>query len=519
MAIKRALLSVSDKTGLVELAQVLHDLGVELVSTGGTARALAAAGLAVRSIDDLTGFPEMMDGRVKTLHPRVHGGLLNRRDNPSDRKAMQENGIVDIDLVVVNLYPFLQTVSKPGVTWAEAIENIDIGGPSMVRSAAKNNAFVTIVVDPADYPALIVALQQNGDTTAEQRKAYALKAFRHTAAYDSVISNWIGDTLGEGVLSFPTEMAFAAEYQQALRYGENPHQKAALYRQPLYQGASILKAMQLQGKELSFNNLNDSNAALELILELKDGPAAIALKHATPCGAAYGNSLADAFQHCYDADPISIFGGIVALNRVVDQATAKLLAKIFLEVIIAPDFDEEARRILAKKPNLRLLVLGNDFNLPVSAAEYSMKQIRGGYLFQAADQMPIDPSTWELTCGAAPTAEQIKDLSLAWTVVKHARSNAIVVVKNGMTLGIGGGQVNRIDAARHAVKMAGSQCKGAVMASDAFFPFTDSIEAAKEGGIAIVIEPSGAQHQSEVVEAAAQAGITVMLTKERHFRH
>ncbi len=519
MAIKRALLSVSDKTGLVELAQVLHTLGVELVSTGGTAKVLAAAGLPVRPIDDLTGFPEMMDGRVKTLHPRVHGGLLNRRDNPADRQAMQENGIVDIDLVVVNLYPFLQTVSKPGVTWAEAIENIDIGGPSMVRSAAKNHAFVTIVVDPADYGALILALQQNGDTTAEQRKAYALKAFRHTAAYDSVISNWIGNTLGEGVLSFPSEMAFAAEYQQALRYGENPHQKAALYRQPLYQGASILKAKQLQGKELSFNNLNDSNAALELILELKAGPAAIALKHATPCGAAYGQTLAEAFQHCYDADPVSIFGGIVALNQTVDQATAKLLAKVFLEVIIAPDFEPAALQILAKKPNLRLLVLGDDFQKPASDAEYTMKQIRGGYLFQSADQMPIDASTWQLACGTAPTAAQIEDLSLAWTVVKHTRSNAIVVVKDGMTLGIGGGQVNRIDAARHAIKMAGSRCQGAALASDAFFPFTDSIEAATAGGIAIVIEPAGAQHQAEVIEAAAQAGITVMLAPERHFRH
>lgn len=518
MAIKRALLSVSDKRGLVELAKVLHAKGVELVSTGGTAKAMEAAGIPVRPIDDLTGFPEMMDGRVKTLHPKVHGGLLNRRNLPEDREAMTKHGIVDIDLVIVNLYPFVQTVMKPQVTWADAIENIDIGGPSMVRSAAKNHAFVTVVVDPDDYPALINAIEEQGEPDLAERKRFALKAYRHTAAYDSAIAEWMGEQLGEGVLRFPKEVSFAGVLQQSLRYGENPHQQAAVYKQPLYRGVSLLRAEQLQGKELSFNNLNDGNAALEMILDFNRGPAAVAVKHTNPCGAAYGTTLAEAFQRCHDADPVSIYGGIVALNRVVDAETAGLLVKLFLEVIIAPDFAPEARQILAKKPNLRLLVLGNldDFE---KSGNYQLKHIRGGLLLQTADQIPAQAASWEFAGGPQPTPQQLLDAEFAWTLVKHVKSNAIVVVKDGVSLGIGAGQMNRIDSARHAIRQAGEQAKGAILASDAFFPFSDSIDAAAEGGIALILEPAGAQRQQEVLDAAGKAGITMMLSKERHFKH
>jgi len=518
MAIKRALLSVSDKKGLVELAHVLHAKGVELVSTGGTAKAMEAAGIPVRPIDDLTGFPEMMDGRVKTLHPKVHGGLLNRRDLPEDREAMAKHGIVDIDLVVVNLYPFVETVMKPQVTWADAIENIDIGGPSMVRSAAKNHAFVTVVVDPNDYPSLIHALETQGEPDLAERKKYALKAYRHTAAYDSAIAEWMGDQLEEGLKSFPKEVSFAGVLQQTLRYGENPHQQAAVYKQPLFRGISLLQAEQLQGKELSFNNLNDGNAALEMVLDFNRGPAAIAVKHTNPCGAAYGETLADAFQRCYNADPVSIFGGIVALNRVVDAETARLLAKVFLEVIIAPDFDLEARKILAKKPNLRLLVLGNLDELDQNTM-VQLKHIRGGLLLQSADQVPADASTWQFAAGPQPSQQQLLDAEFAWTLVKHVKSNAIVLVKDGVSLGIGAGQMNRIDSTRHAIRQAGDQAQGAILASDAFFPFTDSIEAAAEAGISLIIEPAGAQRQQEVLDAATKAGITLMLSKERHFKH
>ena len=518
MAIKRALLSVSDKRGLVELAKVLHAKGVELVSTGGTAKAMEAAGIPVRPIDDLTGFPEMMDGRVKTLHPKVHGGLLNRRNLPEDREAMAKHGIVDLDLVIVNLYPFVQTVLKPQVTWADAIENIDIGGPSMVRSAAKNHAFVTVVVDPEDYPTLIRAIEEQGEPDLAERKKFALKAYRHTAAYDSAIAEWMGEQLGEGVLSFPKEVSFAGVLQQSLRYGENPHQQAAVYKQPLYQGVSLLQAEQLQGKELSFNNFNDGNAALEMILDFKRGPAAVAVKHTNPCGAAYGTTLAEAFQRCHDADPVSIYGGIVALNRVVDAETARLLVKLFLEVIIAPDFNEEARQILAKKPNLRLLVLGNMADLEKSG-NYQLKHIRGGLLLQTADQTPAEAATWEFAGGPQPTQQQLLDAEFAWTLVKHVKSNAIVVVKDGVSLGIGAGQMNRIDSVRHAIRQAGEQAKGAILASDAFFPFSDSIDAAAEDGISLIIEPAGAQRQQEVLDAADKAGITMMLSKERHFKH
>lgn len=518
MKIKRALLSVSDKRGLVDLAKILHAKGVEIISTGGTAKVLLSAGIPVRAIDDLTGFPEMMDGRVKTLHPKVHGGLLNRRDHPEDREAMAKHGIVDIDLVVVNLYPFIQTVLKPHVTWAEAIENIDIGGPSMVRSAAKNHAFVTVVVDPDDYNDLIDAIEKEGQPSEMQRKKWALKAYRHTAAYDSAISEWMGEQLQENVLSFPKEISFSATMQQSLRYGENPHQKAAVYRQPLYQGISLLHAEQLQGKELSFNNLNDGNAALEMILDFRKGPAAVAVKHTNPCGAAYGSTLAEAFQRCHDADPVSIYGGIVALNRIVDAETARLLVKLFLEVIIAPDFDADAREILAKKANLRLLVVG-EMHTEAVKTEYQLKHIKGGLLVQSTDQVPADSSSWSIGAGPTPHEGLLSDAEFAWTLVKHVKSNAIVVVKDGVSLGIGAGQMNRIDSTRHALRQAGERARGAVLASDAFFPFADSVEAARDAGIALIIEPSGAQRQQEVLDAARSAGIMVMLSPERHFKH
>ncbi len=516
--IRRALLSVSDKTGIVELAQGLARNGVELVSTGGTAKALRDAGLEVRDISDLTGFPEMMDGRVKTLHPVVHGGLLAVRDDAAHVASMEEHGIGAIDLVVVNLYPFEATVAK-GAERDEIIENIDIGGPSMVRSAAKNHAFVAIVTDPADY-----ALVAGGSTTLADRRKFAAKAYAATAAYDGMIATWFGQVdQGE---AFPETLAITLQRGQSLRYGENPHQSAAFYTAGGSAPRGIGQARQVQGKELSYNNLNDADAALDLISEYRDAaPTCVIVKHANPCGVATGETLEAAYGAAFACDTVSAFGGIIALNRPLDGATARAIAGIFTEVVVAPDADEEALAIFAAKKNLRLLLTGE---LPDPArAGLLAKAITGGWLVQSRDG-ESNPEMKVVT-KRAPTEQELADCRFAWTVAKHVKSNAIVYAKGGSTAGIGAGQMNRLESARIAAWKAKDAADkagwgeprtiGSAVASDAFFPFADGLMAAVEAGATAVIQPGGSIRDDEVIAAADAAGLAMVFTGVRHFRH
>jgi len=516
--IRRALLSVSDKTGIVDLAKGLAQHGVELVSTGGTAKALRDAGLEVRDISDLTGFPEMMDGRVKTLHPVVHGGLLAVRDDPAHVASMEEHGIGAIDLVVVNLYPFEATVAK-GAERDEIIENIDIGGPSMVRSAAKNHAFVAIVTDPADY-----ALVSGGSTTLADRRKFAAKAYAATAAYDGMIATWFGQVdQGE---AFPETLAITLQRGQSLRYGENPHQSAAFYTAGGTEPRGIGQARQVQGKELSYNNLNDADAALDLISEYRDAaPTCVIVKHANPCGVAIGETLEAAYGAAFACDTVSAFGGIIALNRALDGATARAIAGIFTEVVVAPDADEEALAIFAAKKNLRLLLTGE---LPDPArAGLLAKAITGGWLVQDRDG-ESNPEMKVVT-KRAPTEQELADCRFAWTVAKHVKSNAIVYAKGGSTAGIGAGQMNRLESARIAAWKAKDAADkagwgeprtiGSAVASDAFFPFADGLLAAVEAGATAVIQPGGSIRDDEVIAAADAAGLAMVFTGVRHFRH
>jgi phosphoribosylaminoimidazolecarboxamide formyltransferase/IMP cyclohydrolase len=516
--IRRALLSVSDKTGIVELAQGLAQNGVELVSTGGTAKALRDAGLEVRDISDLTGFPEMMDGRVKTLHPVVHGGLLAVRDDAAHVASMEEHGIGAIDLVVVNLYPFEATVAK-GAERDEIIENIDIGGPSMVRSAAKNHAFVAIVTDPADY-----ALVAGGSTTLADRRKFAAKAYAATAAYDGMIATWFGQVdQGE---AFPETLAITLQRGQSLRYGENPHQSAAFYTAGGSAPRGIGQARQVQGKDLSYNNLNDADAALDLISEYRDAaPTCVIVKHANPCGVATGETLEAAYGAAFACDTVSAFGGIIALNRPLDGATARAIAGIFTEVVVAPDADEEALAIFAAKKNLRLLLTGE---LPDPArAGLLAKAITGGWLVQSRDG-ESNPEMKVVT-KRAPTEQELADCRFAWTVAKHVKSNAIVYAKGGSTAGIGAGQMNRLESARIAAWKAKDAADkagwgeprtiGSAVASDAFFPFADGLLAAVEAGATAVIQPGGSIRDDEVIAAADAAGLAMVFTGVRHFRH
>ena len=524
--IKRALLSVSDKTGLVELGQALAEGGVELVSTGGTAQALRDAGLEVRDISELTGFPEMMDGRVKTLHPKVHGGLLAVRDNPQHAAAMEEHAIGAIDLVVVNLYPFEATVMR-GAKRDEVIENIDIGGPSMVRSSAKNHAYVTILTDPEDYIALLEELSaREGATSISFRKSMAAKAFAATAAYDSMISQWFA--FADQGQMFPDMLAINGRAPTVLRYGENPHQKAALYTPVGPHGAGIAQAQQLQGKELSYNNYNDADAALELSAEFAGGdPAVVIVKHANPCGVAQAGSLLDAWDAALACDSVSAFGGIVAVNRELDGATAEAIAKIFTEVVIAPSVSEEAREVFAKKRNLRLLTVGE---LPdPRRGGLAVKPITGGLLVQTRDNGAISRDDLKVVTKRAPSEQELKDCLFAWTVARHVKSNAIVYAKDGATAGIGAGQMNRRDSSRIAAMKAAEAADtygwdaprtvGSAVASDAFFPFADGLLAAAEAGATAIIQPGGSIRDDEVIEAANNAGLAMVFTGMRHFRH
>jgi len=512
--IRRALLSVSDKTGLVEAAKVLADLGVELVSTGGTKAAIAAAGLPVRDVSDLTGFPEMMDGRVKTLHPIVHGGLLGVRDAAEHARAMTDHGIGGIDLLYVNLYPFEATVAAGG-DWAACVENIDIGGPAMIRSAAKNHGYVAVCTDPADMAEVLTHLKATGTTTLELRKRLAARAYARTAAYDAAISAWFADQLGDAQ---PARKAIAGTLIQTMRYGENPHQSAAFYAH----GAArpgVANARQLQGKELSYNNIADTDAAFELVAEF-DAPACVIVKHANPCGVATGDDLLGAYKRALECDPVSAFGGIVAVNRKLDRAAAEAIVEVFTEVVIAPDADEDAVAVFAGKKNLRLLVTGA---LPDAHAPGEVfRSVAGGFLVQSRDTSLIKPADLKIVTKRRPTPTEVADMLFAFTVGKHVKSNAIVFARAGQTLGVGAGQMNRKDSARIAAIRAadfGLDLTGSACASEAFFPFADGLIQAAEAGATAVIQPGGSIRDEEVIAAADERGLAMAFTGVRVFRH
>lgn len=508
---KRALISVSNKEKIVDFAKGIAEFGYEIVSTGGTLKVLQEAGIPAISVDEVTGFPEMLDGRVKTLHPFIHGGLLGRRSNPDHVKQMEEHHIAPIDMVVVNLYPFKETLEKANVTKEEIIENIDIGGPTMLRSAAKNFADVTVVVDPKDYDSVLAAIEENRLDVAFREKL-AAKVFRHTAHYDALIAQYFMEETKE---TFPETYTVTYEKVQNLRYGENPHQQAAFYKDPVVSGMSIARAKQLHGKELSYNNIQDANAALEILAEYEE-PAAVAVKHMNPCGIGVAETIEDAFQRAYNADPVSIFGGIVALNREVNQETAEKLSKIFLEIVIAPNFTEEALEILTQKKNIRLLQLAFS-----KAEKESLKltAVNGGVLVQTKDQTITLPEDWKVATDRKPSEQEIADLLFAWKAVKHVKSNAIVLAKDNMTIGIGAGQMNRVGSAKIAIEQAGDKANGAVMASDAFFPMPDTVEEAAKAGIKAIIQPGGSKRDQDSIDVCNKHGICMVYTGIRHFKH
>jgi phosphoribosylaminoimidazolecarboxamide formyltransferase/IMP cyclohydrolase len=518
--ITRALVSVSDKTGVIEFSKELSRYGIEILSTGGTAKLLREAGLTVKDVSDFTGFPEMLDGRVKTLHPKVHGGLLGMRGNPEHVETMKKHGIEPIDMVVVNLYPFEATVAKPDCTLEDAIENIDIGGPTMLRSAAKNNTDVTVLVDCADYRAVLEEMAATGGSVSKGTNfRLAVKVYQHTAAYDGAISNWLGTRLGEGVDRFPATLTTQYRKIQEMRYGENPHQAAAFYVEKNVKEASISTARQLQGKELSYNNIADTDAALECVKQFMEGPSCVIVKHANPCGVAIGKTVLEAYEKAYSTDTESAFGGIIAINSDLDGATAQAIVdRQFVEVIIAPKVLPEAVEIVAAKKNVRLLECGM---WPArTAARLDFKRVNGGMLVQEADLLLS--GELKVVTKRAPTEAEMIDLLFTWKVAKFVKSNAIVYGKNRMTVGVGAGQMSRVNSARIAAikaEHAGLEVKGAVMASDAFFPFRDGIDNAAAVGITAVIQPGGSMRDAEVIAAADEHGMAMVFTGMRHFRH
>lgn len=509
---KRALVSVSDKKNLVPFVSGLVDLGYEIISTGGTKKALEEAGLPVIGISEITNFPEIMDGRVKTLHPNVHGALLCVRDNPDHVAQIQELGIDYIDLVCVNLYPFKETVQKEGVSHEEIIENIDIGGPSMLRSASKNYKFIPVLCDPKDYEKVLEELKENGETSLETREKLAAKVFRHTARYDAMIADYLTKKVDE---QFPESMTITFDKVQDLRYGENPHQQAAFYKgmNPQY---SLANAKQLHGKELSYNNIQDGNAAIEILKDFDGQYAAVGLKHMNPCGVGIGNSINEAWDKAYEADPVSIFGGIVALNAPVDAELAQKLSNIFLEIVIAPKFSDEALEILTKKKNIRLMELDTTLN-PNTSFKYT--NVNDGLLVQEVDLHQIKEEDLRCVTNRKPTAEEIRQLLFGWNVVKHVKSNAIVLVKDDMTIGVGAGQMNRVGAAKIAIEQAGEKAKGSVMASDAFFPMPDTVEEAVKAGVTAIIQPGGSIKDQLSIDVCNENGIAMVFTGIRHFKH
>jgi len=519
--IQRALISVSDKAGIADFARELHALGIEILSTGGTAGLLAEAGIPVTEVSDYTGFPEMMAGRVKTLHPKIHGGILARRG--TDEAVMAANGIGPIDMVVVNLYPFEQTVARADCDLPMAIENIDIGGPTLLRAAAKNHAAVTVIVDSADYAPVLAELQQHdGQTTIARRYALAVKTFEHTARYDGAIANYLGAINAAGEQAdFPNTLNLQFRQVQTMRYGENPHQRAAFFVEHAPREASVATARQLQGKELSYNNVADTDAALECVKTFAEAPACVIVKHANPCGVALGANPLEAYERAFKTDPTSAFGGIIAFNRPLDEATARaIIERQFVEVIIAPAVEAAALPVLAAKQNVRVLECGQWADEPLPMLDF--KRVNGGLLVQDRDLGRISESDLKVVTKRQPTAQELTDLLFAWRVGKFVKSNAIVYCKDGMTIGVGAGQMSRVYSARVAALKAadeGLEVKGSVMASDAFFPFRDGIDQAAEAGIVAVIEPGGSMRDDEVIAAADEHDIAMVFTGMRHFRH
>lgn len=510
---KRALISVSDKTGIVDLAKALVKFGYEIVSTGGTLKTLREAGLDAVDISKITGFPECLDGRVKTLHPNVHAGLLAMRSNEEHMKFLEKMNINTIDVVVVNLYPFKQTISKPGICLQEAIENIDIGGPTMLRSAAKNYQDVTVIVDPEDYARVLSEMEQ-GEVSLDTKFYLMYKVYQHTAYYDTLIANYLRNRIG---IKFPQKLTLAFDLAQSMRYGENPHQDAVFYKEPFPVAGSLAKARQLHGKELSYNNINDTNGALNLLKEFTE-PTIVACKHSNPCGVASDSTISGAFAKANASDPTSIFGGIIAANREIDKDTAEQIHKIFIEIVVAPSFSAEALEILTKKANIRLLELP-DIAQAIPEGNYDMKKVLGGLLVQDYDNKVIDKDKINVVTKIAPTQKQLEDLDFAMKVVKHTKSNAIVVAKDKVTLGIGCGQVNRIWATQQAIEHSLTPTQGAVLASDAFFPFDDCVEEAGKAGIAAIAQPGGSRNDELSVQACDKLGISMIFTGDRHFKH
>lgn len=509
--IKRALLSVSNKTGLDEFARDLSELGIEIVSTGGTAKRLAEAGLNVRAIDDLTGFPEMMDGRVKTLHPKVHGGILAVRDKVEHMASVEEHGIELIDLVVVNLYPFAEVARRPDATQEQLIENIDIGGPAMVRSAAKNYKYVAIVVDPADYPIILSELKETKALSEETRYNLMQKAFAHTAAYDTMIAQHMNRKH-----AFTKELSFGYQKIDELRYGENPHQAAAFYRDPLINETSIATAEIIQGKQLSYNNIMDADATLRMVRDFTEAPTAVVVKHTNPCGIAQADDIDTAFTKAYQADPLSAFGGIVALNQTCTAKIAEFLNTVFVEVVLAPDFEPEALTLFAKKSKVRLLRLGA---LTPVKHDWEIRQVAGGLLVQETNKNNVTKAEVKVVTTTAPTAAQLDDLMFAWKVSKHVKSNSVVLVKDRVTVSIGMGQTSRVDAVKQALWKAGDRAKGTMLASEAFFPFRDSIDQIAPQGVAAIIQPGGSIKDADVITAANEHNIPMVFTGVRAFLH
>ena len=518
--ITRALISVSDKTGIIDFSKELASYGVEILSTGGTAKLLREAGLTVKDVSEFTGFPEMLDGRVKTLHPKVHGGILGMRSNPEHVATMKAHGIENIDMVVVNLYPFESTVAKTGCTLEDAIENIDIGGPTMLRSAAKNNCDVTVITDPVDYRVVLDEMKSSGGAIAKETNfSLAVKVFQHTAAYDGAISNWLGRKLSAEDALFPQTLTFQFNKVQAMRYGENPHQNAAFYVEKKVSEASIATARQIQGKELSYNNIGDTDAALECIKQFSEGPACVIVKHANPCGVAIGSTLLEAYERAYKTDPESAFGGIIAFNGELDGETAKAICeRQFVEVIIAPKVSAAASEVVASKKNVRLLECG--MWSAQQGPRLELKRVNGGLLVQDTDLVLY--TDLKVVTKRQPTEKEMVDILFSWRVAKFVKSNAIVYGKDGMTIGVGAGQMSRVNSARIAAikaEQAGLDVNGAVMASDAFFPFRDGIDNAAAVGITAVIQPGGSMRDAEVIAAADEHGMAMVFTGMRHFRH
>lgn len=518
--VKRALISVSDKTGIVEFAQKLNDLGVSIISTGGTFKVLKEAGIPVINISDVTGFPECLDGRVKTLHPNIHAGLLAMRSNPEHMKQVEELNVELIDMVVVNLYPFKQTIMKPDVTLADAIENIDIGGPTMLRAAAKNYQDVSVVIDPTDYEQVLSEIKETGAVSVKTNFYLAAKVFNHTAYYDTMIANYLRDKAG--LPKYPDKISMTFEKVQDMRYGENPHQSAAFYKEVGNSDGMLSGIEQLHGKELSFNNINDLHGALELLKEFDEEPTVVACKHSNPCGVASGKDIHEAYVRAYNTDPVSIFGGILCANRKIDKATAEEISKIFLEIVLAPDFDDDALEVLEQKKNIRLLKLKDVMKKQPETA-YDVKKVSGGILIQDIDSKLLGDELKVVT-DRKPTEKEMEDLLFTWKVVKFTKSNGIAIGKDKQSVGIGPGQVNRIwateQAIDHGTKQLGADVvKGAVLASDAFFPFDDCVEAAHKAGITAIIQPGGSKRDQDSIDACNKYGIAVVFTGMRHFRH